>query len=523
MAEMVISQGLNDTQAYLQAIANVKAPFNVTPSSGNYPLMNNTLVNRRLASMWIATNLASRVFVDGMGVASYSAESENVGFLRIPLLYMPPRLKRTLGTKLFPSDENNGTQGNNLPFNRNLPHAMQTDGYDLKFIQTYDEAAQISRKETLMIGTDLDILGQYTSNVPKTVGFLQDADIMATIIGAGLANAAKKGNSNIIAYDPAADSDGYLQSILNQLVSKLSNVRGSYAEGVVSYDRSKSVIVMRWSLFNKLMTIKNGALVNSDIAQKILLNGYLDESGEKLLGSSVYGKYMGVYIKVVADELFDTAAATLNLSLQQYGQFSKVSAFIASGEGTLFGQSYTVTDVDKAPTTSLGYIVRNDWGWGIKNVRPSSVALLVESANGLADFVNPVPEFEDINSPNNMEQLIAQYQQSAADLTYAVQRIGVTPTDLVTTVTVTVLGTSSSPINNANVIVADQFGNYPTVTNNGNGAYTFELGRATTANVAIVAEGYEATSEAITATNTAGASHSVSITLTAAKAKNKAK
>ena len=41
--------------------------------------------------------------------------------------------------------------------------------------------------------------------------------------------------------------------------------------------------------------------------------------------------------------------------------------------------SATVTEVDKAPTTSIGYIIRNDWGWGIKVVRDSSVALLVST------------------------------------------------------------------------------------------------------------------------------------------------
>lgn len=216
-------------------------------------------------------------------------------------------------------------------------------------MQEYDEAAQVSRVNMRLIGNDLDLLGQYTSNIPKTVGFLQDADILATHIGAGLAQASKSGNSNIIAYNPSTTTTGYLQAIMNSLATALSNVRGSYKEGIVSYPREKSVFVLRWSVFNKLMSINNGALVNSDIAQRILLNGYLDDTGERLLGSYIYGRYLGIYIKVLPDEMFDTAAATLNLSAEQYAQWNKVVGYIANAEGTLFGMSATVTDIDKSP------------------------------------------------------------------------------------------------------------------------------------------------------------------------------
>ena len=45
MADMVISAGIPDSQLYMQAVANVSAPFEVTPQSGNYPLVGNVLVN----------------------------------------------------------------------------------------------------------------------------------------------------------------------------------------------------------------------------------------------------------------------------------------------------------------------------------------------------------------------------------------------------------------------------------------------------------------------------------------------
>lgn len=510
---LVISTGVSDSQLFLQAVANVAAPYNAEAHSGQYPLLGNVTVARKLASRWLATNLMSRAFVDGMGVTSYGAESENVGFLRIPLMYMPPRLKRTLGTKLCPTDGGmNGTPGNNLPFNRNLPHGVQTDGYDLKFVQEYDEAAQISRVNMRMIGSSLDLLGQYTSNVPKAVGMMQDADILASQIGSALTRAKATGNSNIIAYNPNTNDDGYVQGIMNALAASLSNVRGSYKEGIISYPREKSVYVMRWSFFNKLMTIKNGALVNSDIAQKILLSGYLDESGTKLLGSYIQGRYMGIYIKVLPDEMFDTAAATLGLTNEQYAQWNKVVAYIANAEGTLFGQSAQVIDVDKSPTTSIGYIVRNDWGWGVKVVRPSSIALVVETADNLADFVNPVTNFEDIETPANMEGIIDGYQNATPE-EKVVQRIGVSAPTLVTEVTLTVTGPTAGT---ADVVVRAEDGTYPTVANNEDGTYSFTLPRASTATVAVSAEGYTSATTAITAANTATATYTATQALTAA-------
>lgn len=515
MSEMVISTGLSDSQLYMQAVANVAAPFKVDAHSGQYPLVGNVLVNRRLANRWLVTNLASRAFVDGLGVTSVGAEAENVGMIRFPLMYMPPRIKRTLAHKMCPTDDGtNGTTGNNLPFNRNLPHGVQTDGFDLKFMQEYDEAAQVSRVNMRLIGSDLDLLGQYTSNVPKTVGFLQDADILATHVASALTRASRSGNSNIIPYNPSTDTDGYLQSVMNALASALSNVRGSYKEGIISYPREKSVFVLRWSVFNKLMTIKNGALVNSDIAQRILLNGYLDDSGNKLMGSYIYGQYMGIYIKVIPDEMWDTAAATLNLTSEQYAQWNKVVGYIANAEGTLFGMSANVTDVDKSPTTSIGYIIRNDWGWGIKAIRDSSIALLVSTSNNLTDFTNPITSFDDINSPADMESIIESYQDADSS-EQTVQRVGVTAPSLVTEVTLTVTGTGSTNVTNADVTVRAEDGTYPTVSNKEDGKYVFTLPRASTATVTIAADGYQAAAVSISAANTATATYATTQALTA--------
>lgn len=521
MADTIVTTGIPDSQLYLQAAANVAAPWDVTPNEGAFPLVGNVLAQRRLANQWLMINLSNRAFVDGMGVTSVGAESENVGFLQFPLLYLPPRIKRTLGTDYNGTGAAGGTSGNGEPFNKNLPHGVQTDGYLMKFVQEYDEATQISRVNMRMIGNNLDLLGKYTSYIPIAVGMLQDADVMATHIGAGLARAAESNNANIVVYNPTDTTDGYMQRIMNTLRSKLSNIRGAYKEGVVSYPREKSVFVLRQSVFDNLMTIKNGALVNSDIAQKILLNGYLDESGERLLGNYIEGKYAGIYIKVIPDEYWDTAAAELNLTVEQYAQFNKVVGYIANAEGTLFGMSSTVTDIDKSPTTSIGFIIRNDWGWGVKCVRPSSIALLVESDDNLATFVNPVPTFTDIVSPANIEAFIDAYQGGSVS-EMAVQRIGVSTPNLVTDVTITVAPNTLTAADNLEVVVRKADGTYASVSSNVTASgtantFTFTLDRASEATVAVSADGYVSQVVAITAANTATATYAATVTLATSK------
>lgn len=513
----IISTGLSDTQVYLQNAANLKQPFDLPKNSGQYPeLTNSTLVNRRLASMWQLLHLGARVFVDGLGVTSMSAEAEGAAGVRIPFLAPAPRRPRTLATSLCPDGTYNGTPGNGGPFNNNLPNAMQTDGVDIWFNQIYDEAAQVSRSQMRMIGTNLDLLGQYTANIPTTTALLEDCEIMANHIGAALARASKIMNGNIVFYNPDTDSDGYLQMIMNTLSTALSNVKGAYKEGIISYPKDKSVYVLRYSFFNKLMTIKNGAIINSDIGQRILLNGKFDDSGDRYLGESVAGYYGGIYIKVVPDEYWDTACAYLNITKAQKVNFDKVVGYIANGIGVYHGRAALTVDTDKAPTTSLGYIVRNDWQWGTKVVRQSAVTLLVESTNNGTDFVNPVTSFNSVIAQGDLEALIQAYQtNSITDITSTLQRVGIGSTSLTTEVKLTVTGTSSAAVKNAKITVQGEGGLTYSVGNNGDGTYSFTVPRASIAAVTISATGYNTATLAVTEANTATADVALTQALTA--------
>lgn len=514
----IISSGLSDTKVYLQNAADLKAPFTIKAGSGQFPALGDVMVNRRLASMWQVLHLDERIFVDGMGITSMNAESEDAAGVRIPQLVPPPRRMRTLALTPCGSGVAAGTPGNAAPFNRNLPNGMQTNAVDIWFNQLYDEAAQISRDQARMIGANLDILGQYTAVIPQVTAQLMDAEIMATQIGSAL---SVLDNSNMITYNPNTETDGYWQGIMNSLGTSLANVNNAYTEGIISYPADKSVYVMRYRAFNKLMTIKNGGIINSDIGQKILLNGKFDDSGSRYLGGAVHGVYGGIIIKVVPDVYWDMAAALLNLTPEQKVQFDKIDGYIANGLGTYFGRASVVTDVDKAPTTSMGYIVRNDWRWGTVVTRRSSIRLLISSANNGSDFVNPVSEFKGVVAPNDVEDVLATYSGSGDVKDGTLQRVGVTVSSLITDVKLTVTGPSDAQVADATLVVTDEDGVKYSFGNNGDGTYAFTLPRGKAATVAITAPGYAPATLTVTTSDTALATKELTQALTAAAKANK--
>lgn len=510
--DQIISSGLSDTQVYLQNAANLKAPFNVLAKSGQFPAFGDVLVNRRLASMWQIIHLDERIFVDGLGITSMSAESEDAAGVRIPSLVPPPRRMRTLGITPCGSGVANGTPGNSAPFNRNMPNGMQTNAVDIWFNQVYDEAAQISRDQARMIGNNLDILGKYTATIPQVTAQLMDAEIMATQIGSALSVLGNKG----VFYDPANETNGYMQGIMNSLGTSLANVN-DYTDGIISYPADKSVYILRYRAFNNLMRINNGAIINSDIGQKILLNGKFDDSGSRYLGGAIRGQYGGIVIKVVPDMYWDLAAALLNLTPAQKAQFDKIDGYIANGLGTYFGRASVVTDVDKSPTTSIGYIVRNDWRWGTVVTRRSSIQLLISSANNGADFVNPVSVFTGVIAPNDVEAVLETYNNTGVvDGDGTLQRVGIGTSTLNTDVTLTLTGTSDAAITDATLVIQGA-GGAPRYSfgNNGDGTYEFTLPRGSAATVTITAPGYTPATLNVAETDTTLATKSLTQALSA--------
>lgn len=513
MQNNIISSGISDTAVFLQNAANVKAGFDIKPSSGQFPAFGDVLVNRRLASMWQVVHLDERIFVDGLGITSMNAESEDASAVRIPMLVPPPRRMRTLDITPCGTGKHGGTPGNSGPFNNNLPNQMQTNAVDIWFKQVYDEAAQISKDQAKMIGNRLDILSQHTSYIPQLTAMLMDSEIIATQVGAALSVA---NNDNILDYDPEATTQGYMQSKMNDLATSLSNIRNGYIDGMISYPVDKTVYVLRYKAFNKLMNINNGAIINSDIGQKILLNGKFDETGSRYLGGAVRGTYGGILIKVVPDEYWDMAAALNNLTPEQKAQWDKVDGYIANGLGTYFGRAAVETDIDKAPTTSIGYIVRNNWRWGTTVTRRSSITLLVDNTTG-GTFVNPIgSDYDGVIAPNDVEAVLATYRKRASvDADGTLQRVGFTSSTLTTDVTLKITGAEAAPIDNATLRVVGDGATRYSFGNNGDGSYTFTLPRGSVASVEITAPGYNTTTLTVTVSDTALATKELTQTLTA--------
>ena len=140
--------------------------------------------------------------------------------------------------------------------------------------------------------------------------------------------------------DVTNTDEGYLQGIMNKIIGLMTNPATTWAEGIVQYSLEHSVIVMKQSLFDLLFTVKNGVLVQSNLAQEMLVRGAFTEDGRPK-GNLIRGMYSGVYIKVVPDSYWRQAAAYAGITAEQYFQWDKVLAYIANSEGTAFGVAST--------------------------------------------------------------------------------------------------------------------------------------------------------------------------------------
>ena len=222
-------------------------------------------------------------------------------------------------------------------------------------------------------------------------------------------------------------------------------------------------------------------------------------------------------IKVVPDELWITVAALLRIPASQLAAWNKIGGYICNAAGTYHGRASVLTEVDKAPTTSMGFLVRNDWQWGTQVARPTSIALLIDTANNGADFANPVTTFDGVVSPRDLEATIQSYY-NAVPASGTIQAVGVSPSTLVTNVTLTVNVTEdsvSTPITDATLIVVDENGARVSFGNNGDGTYNFTLNRASTATVTITAPGYVTSTLNVSESDTALATKNLTKTLTA--------
>lgn len=166
--------------------------------------------------------------------------------------------------------------------------------------------------------------------------------------------------------------------------------------------------------------------------------------------------------------------------------------------------------------------MRNDWRWGTVVTRRSSIALLVDNTTNGA-FENPVPQFKGVIAPNDVEAVLATYQETDYVEDSTMQRVGFGTSSLITDVTLTLTGTESAAVANATLLVKDEDGTPYSFGNNGDGTYNFTLPRGKAATVFITAPGYTDATVAVTAEDTALATKALSQTLTAAPAQAKSK
>lgn len=511
---VIETNGLSDRTLYTQVMANLgKAYRNYGVGDGNYPNVEDILTDRALWNVWMRNNLNARIFVDGLGVTSRTAQAQRASSVRVPIMAPPRYAPRTIAVGQYPNATQGGTPGNDGLENRNLPNAVETNGVEIFFNQLYDDACVIYKLSQDMV--TLPLAAQYTAQIPEAVANMEDTTIMATQIKAGLYQATQKANGNIVAVDPAKTDDGYLQGVMNKIIGLMTNPATTWAEGIVQYSLERSVIIMRQSFFNDLFTVRNGVLVNGgNLPQEMLVRGAFTEDGRPK-GNLVRGMYSGVYIKVVPDSYWRQAAAYAGISANQFEQWDKILAYIANAEGTGFGRASADINTMPNPGNAIGTKIQNLWRWGTAVVRPSSVGLVVKSSGGtLTDFVNPVNEQGNIIAPADFDEIIRSYGFNS-DYGKA-QNIGVVDSNKTTVVTLTVQNNAEGNAKISNALLSITSGGKAVgYSNNANGTYSFILGRGKTATVKVSAKGFNDGTENITATNTGNATYAKTVSLTA--------
>lgn len=516
MAGVIDTEGLSDSVLYAQVMSGLTNSYNnYGIGNGNYPNAQDILTDRALYNVWMRNLLNSKIYADGMGYTSRTAQAEGVSSVRVPIMAPPTYAPRTISISPYTGVTVPGTPGNSGLENNQLPETLETNGVDIYFNQLYDKATIIYQVSQDMLR--LPLAAERTRLIPEAVANMEDSTILATQLVGGLARAAETENSNVVPVNLSSITTGSLQQAMNKLIGTMTNPQTTWAEGAVYYPLDECVIMMKQSFFDLLFSINQGAIVSAgDLPQKILIGGAITDDG-KIVGRNIRGMYSSVYIKVVPDSYWRQAAAYAGITASTFAEFNKVQAFIANAEGTGFGRASTTINPIPNPGNAVGTKIQNLWRWGAAVTRPSSIGIMVSTENNLADFTNPISATgTPIVAPASFNDTIKSYGFTNTNYGNS-STVGVYDSNNVTVVTLTVQdNTSSSPITDASLVITQATGATVGYTNNADGTYTFILPRGGEANVTVSAPSYTAATVQITSSNTNAATYAVTQKLTEA-------
>lgn len=514
MAGVIETNGISDSTLYAQVVAGLTKSYNsYGKGNGNYPNARDILTDRGLYNIWMRNLLNAKIFADGKGFKSMTAQAEGVSSVRVPIMAPPSYAPRTIALRDYPGHAVPGTPGNDGLENAELPDQIETDGVEIFFNQVYDKATLILKISQNMLS--LPLAAERTRMIPNVVANMEDSTLLATQLIGGLARAAATENSNIVPVDLSKDESGYLQQVMNKLIGTMTNPQTAWSEGAVYYPLEECVIIMKQAFFDRLFSVKNGAILSAgDLPQKMLIGGGLTEDGQ-MIGTLTRGIYSTVYIKVVPDSYWRQAAAYAGITSENYAEFDKVQAYIANAEGTGFGRSSTIINPIPNAGNAVGTKIQNLWQWGSAVTRPSSIGMIVATSSNLSDFTNPIDkDGKAVVAPSNFNDVIKSYGFSNSDYGNGA-KIGVYDSDKTTTVTLTLTGTASAAVKNALLSITKADGSTVGYTNNADGTYSFVLGRGEAASVKVSASGYNTATVSVTAANTAAATYAATQALTA--------
>lgn len=439
------------------------------------------------------------IFRDGQSVTSKYTVNAKVGdAVRVRLETPYPAASRTLAI-----GGRNGTEGNAGVINKNAPYLPADDEFMVFMNQVNDQSLLFPDMEKEWM--PFNMVSTKISSYAKGVVEDRSASILAEIIAYNVWRALN-GADNI--NNITISEDGAYGDLLNELNTKLDN--GDMVTNAHTFSTKGRCIIGRPQFVNGMLNRKSGViLTGSDLAQTMLKDYAFDKSlaDRDYVGDAYKGTIMGFDVQSAANYIWSRAEKYLGL---EAGALDNVLAIAISSEATAVSENIDLgmKIIDANEVRGLKAQPLNCWGHEAfrlsQLIGDSTLNTSLLEGKGFTAEERKYPI-----APSELDKsdkiLVPVYDLNGAVVGY--KEIASVPKPNgdnvqggVSDVVLDVKGTAGAAITNATVTVTSPSG--VTVTNNGDGTYSFSVAQYSAATVSVAASGYTTQSVNITKANT---------------------
>jgi hypothetical protein len=456
------------------------------------------------------------IFRNGQSVTSKYTVNAKVGdAVRVPLRTPFPSSSRTLSL-----GGRTGTDGNGGIINMNEPMMPANEEFIVFLNQVNDQDIVFAdmAMEMMPINKTAEIIASYSQSVVED----RSASILAEILSYSIYRSLN-GASCINTINTA--TAGAYGTLLNNLNTALDN--GDLITGAHTYPTQGRCIIARPSFVNGMFNRDSGViLTGSDLAQTMLkeYNFKANIADRDYVGNAYRGNVMQFDIQCAANYIWTLAEKYLGLTA---GALDNVLGVAVSFDTTAVSENIDlgVKMIDSQKPRGLRAQPLNCWGHeGFRLNQLIGTTSLKNDIFTAAGFTAAVRKYpiapKDVFTTANTNQIQVPIYDATGNIV-GYRAIANIPKpnsgnikNSTTFVTLTLLDADEEAVEEATVTVANGQMS-PTVTEVGDGVYTFAIGQNTAATVTIKKTGYADATVSITKANAAGTTYSTTKTLAA--------